>query len=668
MAVSPGRSNKTSPNNGQSSIGLWDRIRRIIFGKPRDLEDKSLFRRLSLIPILAWIGLGADGLSSSSYGPEEAFRTLGDHTYLAIALALMTTVTVLIISAAYSRIIEEFPQGGGGYVVATKLLGKRAGVIAGSALLVDYVLTITVSIAAAGDAIFSFLPPSWLQWKLLFEIALIAGLTMINIRGVKESVLTLTPVFIVFIITHIILIVGGMVAQYPELPATARSIETGFQSGLATLGMGGMVFLFAHAYSLGGGTYTGLEAVSNGLVMMREPRVQTGKRTMMYMAGSLAFTASGLLLCYLLWNVTFVEGKTINAILVERVTSGLPFGAVFVILTLLSEGALLIVGAQTGFLGGPSILANMAQNSWVPHRFAALSERLTTQNGILLMGGASLVALLLTNGDVRRLVVVYSINVFLTFSLSMFGMAKLSIKNRATKEKWKSRAALFTVGFLFCGTILIVTILEKFSSGGWVTLLVTGTLIVLCFLIRRHYRQVEKALTTLYAGLGGLPRGSPVALGPPDPNKPTAAVLVSLYGGLGIHTVLNIFRAFPGHFKNLIFISVGVVDSGGFKGEGSVDDQRTQTERNLQQYVELAWSLKVPATYRFAVGTDAVEECEKLCLEVAKDFPQVTFFAGNVIFGREHWYQRFLHNETAFAVQKRLQWAGMTMVILPARV
>lgn len=668
MADSPGQSDKTSSNQAQDSKGLWQRVRRIVIGAPRDLEDKSIFHRLSLIPFLAWIGLGADGLSSSSYGPEEAFRTLGNHTYLAVALALLTTTTVLIISAAYSHIIEDFPQGGGGYVVATKLLGKRLGVVSGSALLVDYVLTITVSIAAAGDAIFSFLPPSWIEWKLLVEILLIAGLTMINIRGVKESVLALTPVFIIFIITHLILIIGGIVSHLPELPATAQSVGTGFQNGVATLGMGGMVLLFAHAYSLGGGTYTGIEAVSNGLAMMREPRVRTAKRTMMYMAASLAFTASGLLLCYLLWNVTFVEGKTINAILVERITSGIPFGAAFVILTLVSEGALLIVAAQAGFLDGPRVLGNMARNSWVPHRFAALSERLTTQNGIVLMGGASLIALFLTGGDVRKLVIVYSINVFLTFSLSMFGMAKSSIENRKIKDKWKGRAALFTVGFVFCGTILVITTLEKFSSGGWVTLLVTASLVILCFLIRRHYRKVEKALTTLYAELSGLPRRSSVALGPPDPDEPTAAVLVSLYGGLGIHTVLNIFRAFPGHFKNLVFISVGVVDSGGFQGEGSVDDQRARTEKNLQQYIELAWSLKVPATYRFAIGTDAVEECEKLCLEVAKEFPHVTFFAGNVIFGREHWYQRFLHNETAFAVQKRLQWAGMTMVILPARV
>src|SRR4029077_10367226 len=139
-------------------------------------------------------------------------------------------------------------------------------------------------------------------------------------------------------------------------------------------------------------------------------------------ASSLAFTASGLLLCYLLWRVAPVEGKTLNAVLVQRLADGFPGASAFVALTLFSEGTLLVVAAQTGFLDGPRVLANMAVDSWVPHRFASLSDRLTTQNGIVLMGGAALLALWYTKGDVGHLIVMYSINVFLTFSLSMFAM------------------------------------------------------------------------------------------------------------------------------------------------------------------------------------------------------------------------------------------------------
>src|ERR1035437_5648247 len=132
---------------------LLQRIVRAVIGGPKQLNDPHLFHKMALIPIMAWIGLGADGLSSSAYGPEEAFKALGEHTYLAVFLGLATALTVFIISYAYSRIIEHFPHGGGGYIVATHMLGEKAGVVSGSALLVDYVLTITVSVAACVDAL-----------------------------------------------------------------------------------------------------------------------------------------------------------------------------------------------------------------------------------------------------------------------------------------------------------------------------------------------------------------------------------------------------------------------------------------------------------------------------------------------------------------------------------
>src|SRR4030043_2205481 len=162
---------------------LGEKIKRTLVGKPRNLKDPSLFHKIALIPILAWIGLGADGLSSASYGPEEAFKVLGKHTYLALALAVATALTVFIISYAYSRMIEYFPSGGGGYIVATHTLGEKAGVLSGRALLVDYMLTITVSIVACGDAIFSFFPASYQSFKTPFEILAIVFLVVINLRG-----------------------------------------------------------------------------------------------------------------------------------------------------------------------------------------------------------------------------------------------------------------------------------------------------------------------------------------------------------------------------------------------------------------------------------------------------------------------------------------------------
>lgn len=643
------------------------RFKRFLLGKPKDLSDHSIFHRLSLIPFLAWVGLGADGLSSSAYGPEEAYKALGTHTYMAVLLALLTGITVFIISAAYRRIIEEFPHGGGGYVVASKLLGKPFGVVSGSALLVDYILTITVSIAAAGDALFSFVPLSLHVMKTPIEIGLILFLTVLNIRGVRESVLFLAPIFIVFLVTHIVAIGGGILAHVSEFPTTVDTIGSGFQGGMSTLGLGAMFLLFLHSYSLGGGTYTGLEAVSNGLPIMREPRVPTAKRTMTYMAFSLALTAAGLLLCYLLWQVQMVEGKTLNAVLFEKLVVGIPGGSVFVVITLIAEGLLLVVGAQAGFLDGPRVLANMAVDSWLPRRFAALSERLTTGNGIILMGLTSLLVLLYSGGDVSKLVVMYSINVFLTFSLSIFGMLKSYLHEPHTKKHWLSGVLLFGVGFALCATILVITTFEKFAEGGWLTLTVTAGLVLLCFTIKRHYLEVAKKLRQLEISAKHIPKQSGVTPSL-DPLARTAAILVGGYGGLGIHTLRKILDTFPGVFHNFVFISVGVVDSGGFKGEAEIEALRHNTDDMLNKYIRLSHQLGVPATSRMSIGTDVVQEGVVLCESLVTEYPATTFFTGKIIFSEDRWYQRLLHNETGGALQKRLQVAGLTMVILPAKV
>jgi amino acid transporter len=644
---------------------FFARTKRFLIGSPKDFSDTSLFHKISLIPFLAWIGLGADGLSSSSYGPEEAFKTLQEHTYLAIPIALMMGFTVFIISAAYRRIIEEFPHGGGGYVVASKLLGHKAGVVSGCALIVDYILTITVSVAAAGDALFSFLPLHWHFLKISVEIFFIVFLTILNIRGAKESVMVLTPIFIIFLLTHVLGIFGGIFWHLSEFSSVTEHVTSGFQNGIHSLGFGALFLLFIHAYSMGGGTYTGIEAVSNGLPIMREPKVKTGKRTMVYMAVSLAFTAAGLLFCYLLWGVTPVEGKTMNAVLFGKMATNLPFGSTLVIIALLSEGLLLVVAAQAGFIDGPRVLANMAVDSWFPRRFAALSERLTTGNGIVIMGITSLLALLYTHGDVSALVVMYSINVFLTFSLSIFGMLKSYIKEQ--KPRRTSGILIFMAGFVLCATILVITVMEKFTEGGWITLVVTSALVFMCLMIRGHYHNVAKKLRHLQVDVNEL-RCEVSAPAVNGQSRRTAAILVASYGGLGLQTLKSILDNFPGVYNNFMFISVGVIDSGVFKGEEEIHRLETETMNMLSKYVVLMKGLGVEADFRHAIGTEIVEEGFYVCREIARDLPNTTFFTGKVIFDKEQWFDKILHNETAFSLQKRLQIAGLTMVILPANV
>src|SRR3954471_8806089 len=300
---------------------------------------------MSLIAFLAWVGLGADGLSSSAYGPEEAFKALGnwhdlvpggcgaDATvktchfvpafgYLAIFLAVATAATVFIISWGYGRIIEEFPHGGGGYVVASKHLGPYVGAVSGCALLVDYVLTIAISLAAGGDAVFNFLPAAWGAAKLPTVLSVLGILTLMNLRGIKESVTILTPIFLVFIVTHVILIFGAVGTHLGNAGQVVDMVGSEGSQHISAAGLVGVALVFLRAFSLGGGTFTGIEAVSNGIAIMREPRVRTAKRTMILMATSLAVTASGILLAYLLLGVLPQKGKTMNAVLAEHFVGG----------------------------------------------------------------------------------------------------------------------------------------------------------------------------------------------------------------------------------------------------------------------------------------------------------------------------------------------------------
>ena len=191
----------------------YDKLRRVVIGAPLDPLSQTTRQHIALAAFIAWVGLGADGLSSSAYGPEEAFLALGAHTHLGLFMALATAVTVFVIALAYNQVIELFPTGGGGYRVATSLIGPRAGLVSGAALIVDYVLTIAISIASGVDALFSLLPAAIGHFKLATELLLVAVLLVLNLRGMKESIRLLLPIFVGFCVTHLLLIVYGVLGH-----------------------------------------------------------------------------------------------------------------------------------------------------------------------------------------------------------------------------------------------------------------------------------------------------------------------------------------------------------------------------------------------------------------------------------------------------------------------
>src|SRR5713101_3042882 len=585
-------------------------------------------------------------------------------------------LTVFIISASYSQTIDEFPTGGGGYLVATKLLGSYPGLVSGCALVVDYILTISISIASGADAIFSFMPVTWLHYKFWVCILVIILLVVMNLRGVKESVLTLLPIFLAFVVMHVWLIMYALIDRAPELPNALHNAVVQAHQSAHNLGFFVLAIIFLRAYSLGGGTYTGIEAVSNGLPILREPRTVTGKRTMIYMALSLAFVAGGILVSYMLFNVEPVKGQTLNAVLFGKMAAGwrlfgLSLGTPIVTFTLITEGALLFVAAQTGFVDGPRVLATMASDRWLPRRFSNLSARLVTQDGVITIGTAAMLLLIGTDAKVDLLIVLYAINVFVTFTLSQLGMTSHWWIERKNEPRWLRKLCINGIGTIFTGTILVITLTLKFHDGGWVTVLITGGLISLCLVVRRHYERVSKAIEQLEADilpkLYAVPKLEPAKR---DPDASTAAILVSGYNGLGLATLIAVTQLFKGDFRNVVFIGVGEVDAALLKGPEEVKELENRMFEDLNEYCQFASDLGLHSELRAGLAPDVVVELRRLCLEVAHEFPHVVFFAGKLIFSDEveGFIGRFLHNHTSLEIQNWLQLYGYSLVILPVRV
>ncbi|MEI7490171.1 MAG: APC family permease [Bacteroidota bacterium] len=657
-------------------LSTTERARKLFVGKARDLKDENIFEKVTLVAILAWVGLGSDGLSSSCYGPEESYNALGQYHGMTIFIALAVVLTISIISSSYSQIIKLFPSGGGGYKVATKLLNPKLGMVSGCSLIVDYVLTISISVASGVDAIFSNFPPAYQHLKLSVTLVIILLLLLVNLRGIKESVFSLLPIFIVFLLTHAFTIVYPIFFHTRDFINLVPDATREFKQASHSMGTFAVLIILARAYSMGAGTYTGIEAVSNSMVILKEPRVKTGIATMRLMAFSLGITVLGLLVAYSLFHLKHIPGKTMNANLLEAMTAGWNkwVGQPFVVITLLSEAALLFVGAQTGFLDGPRVISNMAQDNWFPRRFSVLSDRLVTQNGLILMAVSAAFILLVTGGSVNTLIVLYSINVFVTFSLSQAGMVRHWWQVKKNEGSWFTKLLINGLGFFLTLSILCTVLFIKFGEGGWLTILITSSLILFVVKVKGHYDKAATLLGQLDLKMFRQVEGAMLGYEkshrePPEfnPDMHTACICVNDFNGIGIHTFLKIREDFE-KYKNFIFISVGMVDSGTFKGEAELQNLEEDVKYNLKKYEELARAYGCFADSYYAIGTDIADEVKELSKKVVNKYNRVIFFIGNAIFTRPSSLTRMLHSQTQLTLQNRLAHKGFMMVLIPIKL
>jgi amino acid transporter len=655
------------------------KLKNTFIGKAKLIEDKKLFHKLTLVAFFAWVGLGADGISSSCYGPEEAFRNLQGHTSLAIFVAIGTVFTIIIISSSYNQIVRLFPHGGGGYLVGSKLLSPTTGMVSGSALIIDYVLTITLSVSSGADALFSFFSVDWQPYKLPFALAGVCFLILLNLRGVKESVVSLTPIFIIFIATHVVAILYGIFIHSSNIGAVASQTSHEIHSTVSQFGFFATFFIILRAYSMGAGTYTGIEAVSNGMPILREPKVATARKTMFLMVISLSFMVLGLMICYMLFDVKLDSHKTLNAVLLDNLTAGwgIFWSRSFVLITLISEAALLFVAAQTGFIDGPRIMANMAIDHWFPKRFASLSDRLVTMNGILLMGIGSIVLMAISRGSVALLVVLYSINVFITFTISQVGMVKHWWLIRGKAHPWKRKLAINGIGLLLTSFILISVIILKFTQGGWITLVITGLLILLALNIKRHYFKTAvklqklrlKAFSEIEKLIGQRPCEERfIRQMKFNKNGRTAIILVSGFGGTGLYTFLRILENFKGVYQNIIFVRIGILNSKIYRGTEELEHFKKQVKEDGEKYVAVANQFGLYGKSIWTIGTDPVNEIYRIVKRLRPRLSGAAFFGGQLVFSKTFYLSKLLHNHTIFSIQKRFFKFGIPIVIFPIRI
>lgn len=312
------------------------------------------------------------------------------------------------------------------------------------------------------------------------------------------------------------------------------------------------------------------------------------------------------------------------------------------------------------------MLANMSMDSWVPKRFGALSSRLVKQNGVLFFGLFAILILIFSQGNVESLVVLYSVNVFITFSVSLFGLMVYWSKNR--KDHWLRSLLLSTLAFLVCVVILVITVATKFFPDGGSALLFTAVVVVVCYYFRRRYKHDEVLKRKLDKSLEiNLGDSVPPPVKMSDRDLPTAVFLVHRLGA-AVHTILWVERLFPNHFKNYVFLSYGLVDTANFGSSRSLDLLQTHTDRVLNYLAKYASHRGIPSVSEVKFGAQPIEDVLEMSEKVNQSFNNTVYFAARYVYPTETILTRMMHSDFSLMVQRRLQNTGVKMLIIPLQL
>ena len=473
----------------QSRLGrAYEGARRILFGARLTSEEEA-DERLSKKTGLAI--LASDNISSSAYATEEAMRVLAIAGSAALALTMPIAIAVCVVLAVVilseSRVIRAYPNGGGSYIVAKDNHGVIPGLIAASALLIDYVLTVAVSSAAGVAAISSFVPAVH-DHRVLWSLALIALLTVGNLRGIREAGVIFAAPTYVYVLSLLGLIGYGLFRIVSgDAPVAVIPRDAFEPTGLELL----TPLIVLRAFASGSVGLTGSEAIANGVPNFKPPESRNAVITLVWMGTIFGTLFLGL--TYLATHIGIVpdqsELETVNSMLTRSLVGD---GTPFYYLVQLSTAVILLLAANTGFSGFPRLASVLADDRFMPRQFAFRGERLAFSFGIIALALMSAAVLAAFHGSVTELVPLYTIGVFAAFTLSQSGLVRRWWRLR--NPGWRLSVFINSFGTLVTGTVLVVVVYTKFFYGAWMVLLVMPILVGLLFAINRHYRTVHDAL------------------------------------------------------------------------------------------------------------------------------------------------------------------------------
>lgn len=470
-------------------------MKRLLIGEPLHTQEAEHHR----LPVFLGLPvLASDAMSSVAYATEEilivltkyAMPALGAAAFgYSIPIAIGISLLYWIVVASYQQTIRAYPTGGGAYIVSRDNLGELPAQTAGAALLVDYILTVSVSIAAGVAAIDSAIP-ALLPYRVEVCLLFTAFMTVINLRGVRESGWTAAGPCYLFLVSVFLLIIFGFfhVARegVPSVPAPMQKLNAQPHSILTTFAL---VFILMHAFSNGCAAITGVEAISNGLMVFRPPEARNGGITMIFLAVFCTTMFMGVTVLSHFFHILPAEHETVLSQLGHAVFHN---GVMYYVLQV-STMAILVLAANTAFADFPRLASLHAGDGFLPRQFTQLGERLVFQNGIFALGAVAAVLIVAFHGKVDALIPLYAIGVFLSFTMSQVGMVKRWFTLRSPGWWWK---VFFNgTGAVCCFVVMVVFAVTKFSHGAWIVIILVPLLVSGFFKIHHHYKNVAAQLS-----------------------------------------------------------------------------------------------------------------------------------------------------------------------------